>query len=310
MHKTKGLITAPLVGFLPDGKVDLDIIARQSAQLSASGVKGAFINGTTGEGLSLTLEERYSVAEKWREVSPEGFRIIVHATCCSVEDSKALVRHASEIGADAYGLLTPLYYRTNNIQDIVSYFTEIATGANGLPFYYYHMPSMSGIALSAYEIIKAISLRIEHFAGLKFTHEDLSDYSACLGLEDGRYDILFGRDELLLESLKLGGEGAVGSTYNFLMPVHLALISAYNQGQMEDATRLQECVRNVIDALADTENFLAACKCLLRETGLDLGGMRSPLRSLSAKEEESLIEKLRALGVFDLDSIVSDSQSA
>jgi len=98
-----GLIAAPFTPFKPNGRLNLDLIPRLAGLLVAQGVRGAFVCGTTGEGSSMTLEERMQVAEAWKRAAPAGLAVIVHVGHNCVDDSRALAAHAEEIGADAIG---------------------------------------------------------------------------------------------------------------------------------------------------------------------------------------------------------------
>lgn len=78
MERIKGLINAPFTPFSEDGEVNLEPIAQYAAMLAKNGLKGVFINGSSGEGYLLTDQERMLIAEKWMEVSPADFKVIVH----------------------------------------------------------------------------------------------------------------------------------------------------------------------------------------------------------------------------------------
>ena len=61
----QGLIAAPMTGFNPDGSVNLDIVKSYASMLNTNGISGVFVNGTTGQGLTLSVEERNALAEYW-----------------------------------------------------------------------------------------------------------------------------------------------------------------------------------------------------------------------------------------------------
>ena len=88
--KIKGLIAAVFTPFTPDGKIHLDLIPAYANRLKNQGLAGVFVNGSTGEGMLLTIEERKSIIEKWMEFSDENFKIIVHVGSSSVEIAKNL----------------------------------------------------------------------------------------------------------------------------------------------------------------------------------------------------------------------------
>ena len=104
MH-VQGLIAAPFTAMYPNGTINLDAIDPYVDLLSYNGVKGAFVCGTTGEGMSLTLPERKSIAAHWLNVAPNDFKIIVHVGHMCLEDSKDLASPAQR--QEIFGSLTP-----------------------------------------------------------------------------------------------------------------------------------------------------------------------------------------------------------
>ncbi len=294
-----GLIAAPLTGFHPDGSVNLDIVPEYAAMLQASGVAGVFVNGTTGEGLSLTLRERCDLAAQWVTAASNDFRVIIHVGhTCQIE-SQAMAAHAMAIGAHGIGEIGPIFFRPSSVDRLVDYAAATAATEPDLPYYYYHLPSMSHVLFPMIEFLERASGAIPNLAGIKYTHEDLADYARCQAFQDGKYDILFGRDESLLEGLKLGARGAVGSTYNIMAPLYHLVVKAFNAGDLDEAHRLQTRSAHIIRILYDTGGFGAGLKAVMRITGIDLGGMRRPQNNLSPGVVKQLEKALQAAGMFE-----------
>lgn len=298
MTKTVGLIAAPLTGYHPDGSVNLDIVPAYAQMLHANGVVGAFVNGTTGEGMSLTVSERRSVAEQWVRTAPEGFKVIIHVGHPCQQESLELASHAAEIGASAIGEIGPIFYRPSTVDALVDYISVTAGTAPDLPYYYYHMPSMNQVEFPIIGLLEKVS-GIPNFHGVKYTFEDLDDYERCVRFADGRYDVLFGRDELLIEGLRRGAQGAVGSTYNFMAAIYHELISAFSAGDEEKAQEMQDLSVSGIDALCRTGAFFSAAKAVLRAIGLDMGTVRRPLANLDEEGVAGLETELREAGIWE-----------
>ena len=87
MEKIIGLINAPFTPFYENGEVNYEPIEAYAKMLVKNGLQGVFINGSSGEGYMLTDEERMKLAERWVEVSPKGFKVIVHVGSCCVKSS-------------------------------------------------------------------------------------------------------------------------------------------------------------------------------------------------------------------------------
>lgn len=296
-----GLIAAPFTAMNPDGSLHLGMIERQAKLLTDNKVSGAFICGTTGEGMSLSIDERLQVAEKWMAVAPRQLRVIVHVGHHTVGESRTLAAHAEKIKAHAFATIAPTFFRATNLEQLVDFCAQVAGGAPSLPFYYYHMPAMSGADLPMFDFLKVASQRIPNLAGIKFTHENLMDYSRCLNFEGGRFNILFGRDEILLAALAMGAPGAVGSTYNYMAPVYHRVIEAFNAGDLETARQFQSLAINII-AVMSRRGGLAAGKAMMRMIGYDCGPVRAPLQNPSHEAVESLTRELKAAGFPLLDN--------
>lgn len=293
-----GLIAAPFTPFDAHGSVNLDLVPALADQLKANGVAGAFVCGTTGEGPSLSTAERIRISDTWLKHQSEDLKIIIHVGHLSIAEARMLARHAEESGADAIGSIAPSFFKPGP-EALVAYCQEIAAEAPSLPFYYYHMPSMTGVSVTALEFLQAAHGRIQTLTGVKFTHEDLSDYRACREFADGKYDILFGRDEILLNALALGATGAVGSTYNYLAPLFRKVMQAYANGDLETARTNQTKATEIISIMVEAGGLTAA-KSMMRMIGFDCGSPRLPLQGLRDTEEQHLRHRLEDAGFFDL----------
>ncbi|MGE9290593.1 MAG: dihydrodipicolinate synthase family protein, partial [Puniceicoccales bacterium] len=272
--------------------------------LNRRGVVAAFICGTTGEGASLTSEERKAVAESWMRERPEGFHIIVHVGHTSRAEACRLAEHAESIGVDAISSMAPFFFKPQDTEDLFDWCGAIAGSAPSLPFYYYNIPSMTGVTIPACELLELSGGRIENLAGVKYTYEDMDGYRACLGFEKGKYDILFGRDELLLEGWQAGARGAVGSTYNYASPLYLKIIDSVESGDLNEARRLQDLSIAMIDVCNSVGvSHLAASKALMALLGVDCGPVRNPLKPITVVQRGEMLKRLEKIGFFDFAEI-------
>ncbi len=293
----EGLIAAPPTPLSSDGALDAAAIEPLAGALADAGVRGAFVCGTTGEGPSLSTHERRTVAERWVAATPEDFAVIVHAGHTSLQECRALAEHAERIGADAVGAMAPFFFKPQAAPDLVNFCERAASAAPSTPFYYYHIPAMTGVDLPMIDFLREAADRIPTLAGMKFTCEDLMDYGRCLRYEEGRFDMLFGRDEILLSALALGARGAVGATYNFAAPLYLRLMEAFGRGELAAARADQHRAAEMIAVLGRFGGVRAA-KATMKLIGLDCGPPRPPLRPLGGQELDALGEALQEVGFF------------
>jgi N-acetylneuraminate lyase len=146
-------------------------------------------------------------------------------------------------------------------------------------------------------LLKEIDGHIPNFAGIKYTHEDFMDFLSCLHFAGGRYDMLWGRDENMLPALSIGAKGAVGSTFNYAAPLYHRLMDAFNNGDLDAASQLQQQSIDMIRLLGKYGG-IATGKAYMKLIGLDCGEFRLPVKNMNASEFESFKHDVQALG-FD-----------
>jgi N-acetylneuraminate lyase len=292
-----GLIAAPHTPLGAGDELNLPVVARQAELLLESGVHGAFVGGSTGEGHSLTTEERTMLAEQWVRAAGGRLKVIVHVGHNSRPEAVRLAAHAQRAGADAIAAVAPSYYKPATVADLLDFFEPIAAAAPRLPFYFYDIPVMTGVSLPTAEFLDRAADRIPTLTGVKYTNGDLIGLQECLALRGGQYDLVFGYDEMLLAALALGVKGAIGSTYNFAAPLYQGILRAFESGDLAAARRAQ--LRSV--ALVRVLNHfggMRAGKALMGMLGVPCGPVRSPIRPLGAEELLALYEALCPLDVF------------
>ncbi|MEM7375035.1 MAG: dihydrodipicolinate synthase family protein [Bacteroidota bacterium] len=295
----KGLIAAPFTAFHQDGQLDLETIEQQCQLLVEDGVIGAFICGTTGEGLSLSIAERKSVAESWMRIAPADFKVIVHVGHNSLIDARDLAAHAEAIGAWGIGGFSPFFFSVTTAELLAELCGEIAAAAPSLPFYYYHIPSLTGVHLPMRDFLQAAHGHIPNLAGIKYSHGDLMDMRLSRAFAEGRYELMFGSDEILLSALALGVTAGVGSTYNYAAPLFHKVIQEFDAGNMEAAHRYQLLCMQMVEVLLSYRGGTTFGKIALKHRGVDCGPCRLPLKSISAQEEADIHRALNQLGFWE-----------
>jgi len=298
MNKIEGLIAATFAAFNGDGSLNLNIIPRITDKMVEDGLTGVFICGTNGEGPNLTVEERMQVAEAYVKAARKRLLVLVHVGHTSIAESRKLAFHAQQIGADAISSVAAFYFKPASVKILVDSMAEIASAAPKLPFYYYHIPALTGMHMDMVEFLKLSEDVIPNLAGIKYTASTLHEYQACLNYKNGKYDILFGYDEMLLGALAVGAKGAVGSTYTFCAPIYLRIIEMYHKNEQEGARNLQmisvEMVRCIVKYAP-----IPAQRAIMKMIGFELGPCRLPLLSLTDKEYEELKTAITPIVSFD-----------
>lgn len=291
-----GLIAATHTPFRTDGSLNLAAVEKQATHLLASGVNCAFICGSTGESHSLTVEERMQMAQRWADVvRGSKLQIVVHVGANCLADATALAAQAQSLEATAVAALAPSYFKPANVSSLVRCCQQIAAACPGTPFYYYDIPTMTGVSLSMVDFLQQAGGQIPNLAGLKFTNNDLVTYQLCRTVDDGRFNLLWGFDELLLAAYSFGATGAVGSTYNFAAPLYHRLLAAFAAGDLETARREQLRSVQLVQILV-ARGFIASAKALMAIQGVDVGPPRLPNPALTEQQLTSLRIELEKFG--------------
>ncbi len=297
-YELSGLVAATLTPLHPDGAVNLEPIPRIVDLLERTGVSGIYICGSTGEGISLTGEERRAVAAAYVAAAKGRMKTVVQVGHNSLREAQELAAHAAKIGADAISATAPSYFKISTVPMLVDCMAEIAAGAPQTPFYYYHIPALTGAALDMVEFLPAADAKIGNLVGMKYTTPQAFEYQACLNLQDGRFDVLWGCDEMFLSALATGARGAIGSTYNIAAPLYLEILAAFQAGDMQEAQRLQLLSVKMIRVML-SHPFLAIMKWLLGLYGVECGGCRLPQANLTAEQTAKVRAQLDEMGFFD-----------
>ncbi|GIU15204.1 dihydrodipicolinate synthase family protein [Shewanella sp. MBTL60-007] len=294
MKKLTGLIAAPHTPFNQNGEVNLPVIDKIAELLIRQGVKGVYICGTTGEGLNCSVAERKAIAERWVTAARGQLSITVHTGALSIVDSIELTRHAETLDIFAISVIAPCFFKPNSVESLVEYCRIVAAEAPTKAFYYYHS-GMSGVMLDMEEFLIHANEVIPNLAGIKFNHSDLYEFQRCIRACNGKFDIPFGVDEFLPAGLSVGAVGAVGSTYNYAAPLYLDIIDAFNRGDQDTVEKLMDKVIELIRPLVEYGG-VAAGKVAMLLHDIDVGDPRLPIKSLSIKEKEEVLAKMKRAG--------------
>ncbi|KAM3876137.1 N-acetylneuraminate lyase [Diretmus argenteus] len=278
--KLTGLVAATFTPFTPEGEINLSEIGPYVDYLTTKqGVKNIFVNGTTGESMSLSVAERKTLAEQWcQKAKGKMEQVIVHVGCMCLKDSQELARHAAEVGADGIAVISPSFFKPRTADALRTFLQEVASVAPTLPFYYYHLPAFTGVNVQARDVLEGIEKLIPSFMGVKFSGSDLMDFGQCVSYSQPHWSLLYGVDEQLLAALVMGANGAVGSTYNYVGSHVNQLMSAYEKGDISQARTIQFKVQDLLCYAIKLGFDLGVNKQVMSEvSGLYLGPPRLPV---------------------------------
>ena len=297
-HDYRGLFAAVFTPMHQDGSLNLVQVQPIVDHLVRTEISGLYVCGSTGEGPSLSSDERRAVAAAYVEAAARKLPVIVQVGHNSLAEARQLAAHAQGIGADAISAVPPTYFRTDSLKTLIDCLCEISSGAPNLPFFYYHIPSITGINIDMLEFLRQGRKRLPNLAGIKYSHPTIHEYQACLQFDNHRFAILLGVDEMLLSGLAVGAKGAVGSTFNFAGPLYQRIVKAFEQGDLSEARKWQGLSASMI-RVCYRYRGQPAFKAIMKLIRLDCGPSRLPLETLRPEELKALEEDLKRIGFFD-----------
>lgn len=298
--KLKGLIAATFTPFDSNGDIKYEEIKKYAQHIKGSGISGVFVCGTTGEFTSLSTNERMLVLEEWIKWGKGDFQIIAHVGSNNQREAIELASHASEIGADGIGCIAPSFFKPQKSKDLIDFFMPIAASASQLPFYYYNMPSMTGVNLSVTKFLHEGKESIPNLVGVKFTHNDLMEMGDCIHLDNEAFEVLHGFDETMICGLALGAVAGVGSTYNYIPKVYLNIMNAMNSNDIEKARAFQTKSVEVVKIIIKYGGGVRGGKAIMNLIGIECGECRPPFAKFEKVEYDSLRNDLKRVGLLNM----------
>lgn len=290
MRDLKGIHAALVTPYTKEGAVNYPALGQLLDKLILEGADGFFIAGSAGECFLLTREERKEAAAFVLQKAAGRVRTIVHVGSTSTAEAIDLALHARAHGADAVSAVPPFYYKYD-FEQIRAHFFAIMD-ACALPMIYYNYPAFSGVTVSCEDIRQLCAH--PGMAGIKHTCVNLSELEqfrrACPGLQ-----VFCGYDDILLGALAMGADGAIGSTYNILLPIASAIAKAFHAGDMKTALAHQQRANVFIEAL-NRSGMIQGIKYILESKyGIPCNGCRMPMKAISEvsiKELDGLFKQI------------------
>ena len=251
-------------------------------------LEGLYITGSTGEGFLMSPDERKRVVEITMEETRGRVPVIAHIGAIGTHSSIDLAQHAEAAGVDAISSVPPFYWGFSADQ-VVGYYADI-TAATSVPMIAYNVP----MAALGFETIRRLA-GVKGVAGVKYTaatHAEIIRIKAEIGPD---FLVYSGADEMAMSGLAFGADGIIGSFYNVMPEIFLALRDAMQQGDLGEAKRLQE-IGNAVIFHSLGKGAMTAIKRGMAWLGCDAGYVRRPLGLyLDAAAEAELRDSFRTL---------------
>ena len=279
LDKYKGVIPAFYACYDKEGNISPEGVQALTKYFIEKGVKGVYVNGSSGECIYQSVEDKKIVLENVMKAAEGKLTVIAHVACNNTKDSQELARHAESLGVDAIAAIPPIYFHLPEYA-IAQYWNDISAAAPNTDFVIYNIPQLAGVALTMN--LFAEMRKNPRVIGVKNSSMPVQDIQMFKAVAGEDYVIFNGPDEQFMSGRVIGAEGAIGGTYGVMPELFLKLNEHVIAGEMEKARELQYAVNEIIYKMYSAHgNMYGVIKAMLKiNEGLELGGVREPLPAL------------------------------
>lgn len=278
LTKYHGVIPAFYACYDDEGEISPERVQSLTKYFIEKGVKGVYVNGSSGECIYQSVQDRKTVLENVVKVAQGKLTIIAHVACNNTKDSQELARHAESLGVDAIAAIPPIYFRLPEYA-IAKYWNDISDAAPNTDFVIYNIPQLAGVALtpSLYEKMRE-NPRVIGVKNSSMPVQDIQTF--CKAGDD--YIVFNGPDEQFISGRLIGAQGGIGGTYAVMPQLFLQLDYFLKTNQWEKAKVLQAEVNEIIAQMCSCHgNMYAVAKEILRlNENINIGSVRAPLAEL------------------------------
>ena len=296
LRPVQGVWCAVLTPFDAAGLPDSARLARHVRRILAAGVDGIALFGTTGEGQSLSLKERREGLDALLAAGIAPSRIVAATGCASLPETIALTRHAVESNCAGALVLPPFFFKAVTDEGVFASYARLIDGVGDarLPLYLYHIPQVSGVAISS-SVIERLAIDYPGvLMGVKDSECNL-DHTRRLLSRFGDLAIFVGFEPHLPAALAAGGAGTICGIAN-LFPRLLRRLhdNALTADYHDDLKRVEAFI-----AALERYPLFAAFKALQAELANDDGwaALRPPLVALDSEARRAWLADVAASGV-------------
>ena len=282
LEKYKGVIPAFYACYDAEGNVSPERVRALTEYHIRKGVKGVYVNGSSGECIYQSLEDRKITLENVMAAAKGRLTVIAHVGCNNTKDSVELAKHAESLGVDAIASIPPIYFHLPEYA-IAAYWNAMSQAAPNTDFIIYNIPQLAGTALTM-NLLKTMLLN-RQVAGVKNSSmpvQDIQMFKAEAMKTRQDFIVFNGPDEQLVSGLAMGADGGIGGTYGAMPELFLKIYELVSENRIAEARAIQYEADEIIYKLCSgTCNMYAMIKEVLRVSrGIDIGGVRKPLTDL------------------------------
>jgi 4-hydroxy-tetrahydrodipicolinate synthase len=292
--RLQGIFTPNIVPLDADGQIHESELRRYTDWLIDHGVHGLYPNGSTGEFLRFSAEERRRIVEIMADQTAGRAPILAGAAEANVRETVAACEFYHSLGIRAVAIVSPYYYKLSPAS-VYAYFKEIADHSP-IDITLYNIPMFA----SPIDVPTAQRLAEEcpRVIGIKDSSGDLPHMMRMIkAIRPHRPDFTFltGWDAALMPMLLIGCDGGTHATSGIVPEVTRRLYDLTVGGQIDAARELQYQLLDLFDAMVYTADFPEGFRAAMRLRGFEPGVGRQPLTPGQHIELGAISDKLQCL---------------
>ncbi|CJP13142.1 N-acetylneuraminate lyase [Streptococcus pneumoniae] len=293
LKKYEGVIPAFYACYDDQGEVSPERTRALVQYFIDKGVQGLYVNGSSGECIYQSVEDRKLILEEVMAVAKDKLTIIAHVACNNTKDSMELARHAESLGVDAIATIPPIYFRLPEYS-VAKYWNDISSAAPNTDYVIYNIPQLAGVALTP--SLYTEMLKNPRVIGVKNSSMPVQDIQTFVSLGGEDHIVFNGPDEQFLGGRLMGARAGIGGTYGAMPELFLKLNQLIADKDLETARELQYAINAIIGKLTSAHgNMYGVIKEVLKiNEGLTIGSVRSPLTPVT-EEDRPVVEEAAAL---------------
>ncbi|MBE6169923.1 MULTISPECIES: dihydrodipicolinate synthase family protein [Enterococcus] len=287
LTKYEGIIPAFYACYDEKGEISPQRVRKLTQYFIDKKVKGLYVNGSSGECIYQSVEDRKIVLENVMEVAKDKLTIIAHVACNSTKDSTVLAKHAESLGVDAIAAIPPIYFRLPEYS-ISKYWNNISDAAPNTDFIIYNIPQLAGVSLTPK--LYSEMLKNKNIIGVKNSSMAVQDIQIFSALGGKDHIVFNGPDEQFLGGRLMGARAGIGGTYAVMPELFLQLNQFIEDREIDLAKELQYVINDIIALMVSCYgNMYSVAKEILRiNEEMDIGSVRAPLTPFIESDFESI----------------------
>ncbi|MBR2191443.1 MAG: 4-hydroxy-tetrahydrodipicolinate synthase [Eubacterium sp.] len=290
----KGAGVAIITPFKENGDVNFDEFGKLIEMQIEGGTDAIIVCGTTGEASTMNDDEHLATIKYCIDKVAGRIPVVAGTGSNSTKEAVNLSKKAAELGADGLLCVTP-YYNKATQEGLYQYYKAISDAVD-IPIIMYNVPGRTSTNIQPETAVR-IAKEVENVVAIKEASGNIAQVAKLASLADGCLDIYSGNDDQVLPLMSLGGIGVISVWSNVAPKQVHDMTTAFLNGDVETARKLQLDAIDLIGALFCEVNPIPV-KAGVNMLGYNAGSLRAPLTEMTDAGKERLRKAMEDYGIL------------